>query len=51
MTWGYDSLVSRFFGGAANQSNIFTHAKDLLCALNRERISCVRIPVDFADGG
>jgi ankyrin repeat domain-containing protein 50 len=41
MTWGYDSLVSRFFGGAANKSHIFIYAKDLLYALGRERATCV----------
>lgn len=37
VTFGYDSRVSRFFSGPANQSNIFAHARDLLYALNRER--------------
>jgi hypothetical protein len=50
MTWGYDSDVSKFFGGPANQGNIFTHAKDLLYALSRERTSCVRMPVNFLVG-
>jgi len=41
LTWGYDSNVSKFFGGPANQNNIFGHAKNLLYALNRERRECV----------
>ena len=42
MTWGYDSRVSKFLGGAANKSHIFTYARDLLYALGRERETCVR---------
>jgi hypothetical protein len=37
LTFGYDSYVSHFFSGPANQSNVFAHARDLLYALNRER--------------
>ena len=42
ITWGYDSVITRFFDGAANQGSIFTHAKDLLFALSRARSDCVR---------
>lgn len=42
LTWGYDSNVSRFFGGSADSNNLFGHAKDLLYALHRERLDCVR---------
>ena len=42
ITWGYDSVITRFFDGAVNQGSIFTHAKDLLFALSRARTDCVR---------
>lgn len=42
MTWGYDSHVSKFFGGPTNQNNFFDHAKNLLYALDRDRAECVR---------
>ena len=35
LTWGYDSKVSHFFGGAANQSSIAQHAQNLLYAIRR----------------
>ena len=41
LTWGYDSKVSHFFGGATNQSNIAAHARNLLYALARRRQECV----------
>ncbi|KAH8803520.1 hypothetical protein F5884DRAFT_508819 [Xylogone sp. PMI_703] len=40
LTWGYDSRVSNFFGGAANQSNIGAHAQNLLRAIKHERLDC-----------
>ncbi|PMD21888.1 hypothetical protein NA56DRAFT_645131 [Hyaloscypha hepaticicola] len=40
LTWGYESNISRFFGGPANQNTIFAHARDLLYALGNERQSC-----------
>ena len=43
LTWGYESQVSNFFGGAANQSHISTHAKDLFYGLRKERANCVRL--------
>lgn len=36
MTFGYDSCVSKFFGGAANKSTFYDHAGDLLEALVRK---------------
>ena len=30
MTYGYDSHISRFFGGPANQNNIMSHGENLL---------------------
>ncbi|OQV09141.1 NACHT domain-containing protein [Cladophialophora immunda] len=47
LTWGYDSNVSRFFGGAADKGNIFDHAKNLLYSLNRIRRECVNRPIIF----
>ena len=47
LTFGYDSRVSRFFSGPANQSNIFAHAGDLLYALNRERQEAQDRPLIF----
>ena len=41
MTWGYSSHVSRFFGGPANQNSVLDHAKDLLYAIDRDRIHSV----------
>ena len=43
LTWGYESNVSRFFGGATDQGNIFDHAKKLLYSLHRERRTCVGV--------
>ena len=46
MTFGYDSDVSKFFGGAANQNTFYDHAGDLLGALVRKRTNavCVMTP-------
>ena len=44
ITWGYNSVITRFFDGAVNQGSIFAHAKDLLFDLSRERRDCVRWP-------
>ena len=41
MTFGYDSSVTKFFGGAANQNTIYDHARDLLGALVRKRTDAV----------
>ncbi|KAG4421365.1 hypothetical protein IFR04_005548 [Cadophora malorum] len=40
LTYGYDSKVSNFFGGPANQSNIIAHARDLTHKLKRLRLDC-----------
>lgn len=40
-TWGYDSVVAKFFRGPTNQNNIFAHAKDLLYSLSNKRLGCV----------
>ena len=47
LTFGYDSRVSRFFSGPANQNNVFAHAKDLLFSLNRERAEAQGRPLIF----
>ena len=51
ITWGYDSVITRFFDGAVNQGSIFTHAKDLLFALSRARTDCVRWPASVGNSG
>jgi hypothetical protein len=43
LTWGYDSKVSHFFNGTANQSNITAHARNLLHALKVRRLNCVSL--------
>ncbi len=37
MTWGYDTVITKGLSAPTNKSNIFSHAKDLLYALDRER--------------
>ena len=51
ITWGYNSVITRFFDGAVNQGNIFAHAKDLLFALCRERTDCVSWPCTMGNMG
>ena len=41
MTFGYDSDVTKFFGGAANKNTFYDHAGDLLGALVRRRTDAV----------
>jgi hypothetical protein len=41
LTWGYDSIVSKFFSDPANKNNIFAHSRDLLEDLSWERRLCV----------
>ena len=41
MTFGYDSDITKFFGGAANKNTFYDHAGDLLGALVRKRIDAV----------
>jgi len=48
LTWGYDSMVSHFFNGPANQSNISAHAKNLLQALKIRRLDCVSFSTSFS---
>lgn len=48
MTFGYDSDVSKFFGGAANRNTFYDHAGDLLGALVRKRTRAVcRMPTHY----
>lgn len=42
-TWGYDSVVAKFFRGPTNQNNIFAYAKDLLYLLSNKRLDCVSL--------
>ena len=51
ITWGYDSVITRFFDGAVNQGSIFAHARDLLFALSRARTDCVRWPASVGSAG
>lgn len=37
MVWGYDTMVTRGPGQAANKSGMFTHGQNLLYSLNRQR--------------
>jgi protein SERAC1 len=37
LTWGYDTRITKYMVGAVNKSSIFSHSKDLLFALQRER--------------
>ncbi len=43
LTWGYDSKITNFFAGAANQSNITAYARNLLQALKMCRRDCVSL--------
>ena len=43
MTFGYDSDVTKFFGGAANQNTFYDHAGDLLGALVRKRMDTTAV--------
>lgn len=45
LTWGYESNISRFFAGPANQNTIFAHARDLLYALENTRRDCVSLEI------
>lgn len=47
MTFGYDSDVSKFFGGAANKNTFYDHAGDLLGALVRKRTNAQDRPIIF----
>ncbi|KAF7883631.1 uncharacterized protein EAF02_005551 [Botrytis sinoallii] len=40
-TWGYDSVVAKFFRGPTNKNNMFAYAKDLLYLLSNKRLDCV----------
>jgi hypothetical protein len=41
LTYGYDSRVTKLFGGSANQSNIDNLGRDFLTALEGIRRFCV----------
>ncbi|KAF7953256.1 hypothetical protein EAE96_006468 [Botrytis aclada] len=46
-TWGYDSVVAKFFRGPTNKNNIFAYAKDLLYLLSNKRLDCKGRPLVF----
>jgi hypothetical protein len=46
-TYGYDSRVSNFFGGAANQTDILGHGRSLLHATEIFRRPCPARPIIF----
>jgi hypothetical protein len=39
LTWGYDTKVAKFTGGAINKNSVFSHGKDLLFDLQRVKVS------------
>ncbi|KAK3942679.1 hypothetical protein QBC46DRAFT_447659 [Diplogelasinospora grovesii] len=43
LTWGYDTNVTRYMSGPVNKDSIFTHGKNLLYALGRDRPTGRRI--------
>jgi hypothetical protein len=47
LTYGYDSHVSRFFKGAANQNNISAHGRSLLNTLELHRRADPQRPLIF----
>ena len=47
LTYGYDSQVSKFFKGPANQSGILAHGESLIHALEVQRRGCHRRPIIF----
>jgi hypothetical protein len=47
LTYGYDSHVSNFFRGPANQNNIFGHGRSLLTALEADRRNHLSRPIIF----
>lgn len=38
LMFGYDSKITKYTAGAINENSIFSHSKDLLFALARQRI-------------
>ncbi|KAE8446926.1 hypothetical protein EG329_011557 [Mollisiaceae sp. DMI_Dod_QoI] len=47
LTYGYDSQVSKFFKGPANQSGILAHGESLMRALEVQRRGCRQRPIIF----
>jgi hypothetical protein len=47
LTYGYDSHISHFFSGAANQTNIVAHARSFLNDLEEQRQDASRRPIIF----
>lgn len=38
LTYGYDTKITKYLSGPTNKSSIFSHSKDLLFALGRQRL-------------
>jgi hypothetical protein len=38
LMYGYDTKITKYMTGATNRSNVFSHGKDLIFALARERV-------------
>jgi ankyrin repeat domain-containing protein 50 len=47
MTYGYDSHVTKFFQGSANQTNISEHGRSFLNSLASNRYECQDRPIIF----
>lgn len=47
LVFGYDSKITKYTSGAINQNSIFSHSKDLLFALSRQRPFARRRPLVF----
>jgi hypothetical protein len=47
LTYGYDSQVTKFFKGPANQSGILAHGESLMRALEVQRRGCRQRPIIF----
>lgn len=45
LTFGYESQVASFFGGAVSQNSVSASARNLLFALTRYRRNCVSVIV------
>lgn len=41
VTYGYDSTIIHFFGGATSQNTVYQHAKDMLFKFGELRVGCV----------
>ncbi|KAH8666069.1 hypothetical protein BGZ61DRAFT_461584 [Ilyonectria robusta] len=39
LTYGYDTKITKYMAGGTNKSSIFSHSKDFMFALSRDRVS------------